>query len=69
MVRYEHLPIYKAAMDAAAHFEQAVVAQMIRANSACERQPEIIRLRLAGEVKAPNLMHALHFSALQWPTG
>lgn len=85
MARYEHLPIYKAALDAAVHFEQVVagfsryhkyslgtelrhasrlvVEQVIRANSARERLPELIRLRdglehllvlmrLAKEVKA-----------------
>ena len=65
--RYEHLPIYKAALDAAVHFENVVagfsryhkytlgtelrnasrlvVKQVIRANSARERLPELIRLR------------------------
>jgi len=85
MARYEHLPIYKAALDAAVHFENVVagfsryhkytlgtelrnasrlvVEQVIRANSARERLPELIRLRdglervlvlmrLAKEVKA-----------------
>jgi len=85
MARYEHLPIYKAALDAAVHFEKvvagfsryhkytlgtelrnasrAVVEQVIRANSARERLPELVRLRdrlerllvlmrLAKEVKA-----------------
>ena len=85
MARYEHLPIYKAALDAAVHFENVVagfsryhkytlgtelrnasrlvVEQVIGANSARERLPELIRLRdglervrvlmrLAKEVKA-----------------
>jgi len=67
LARYEHLPIYKAALDAAVHFEKVVagfsryhkytlgtelrnasrlvVEQVIRANSARERLPELIRLR------------------------
>jgi len=85
MARYEHLPIYKAALDAAVHFEQVVagfsryhkytlgtelrrasrevVLGIIRANSARERLPQLLRLRdlleevlvvlrLAKEVKA-----------------
>ena len=102
MARYEHLPIYKAALDAAVHFEKVVagfsryhkytlgtelrnasreaVEQVIRANAARNRAPELIRLRdqlervlvllrLAKEVKAFNLMHAPRFSALRWPIG
>ena len=85
VARYEHLPVYKAALEAAVHFETAVagfslyhkytrgtevrnasrlvVEQVIRANSARQRLPELIRrrdglervlvlLRLAKEVKA-----------------
>ncbi|HRH80231.1 MAG TPA: four helix bundle protein [Thiobacillaceae bacterium] len=96
MARYEHLPIYKAALDAAVHFEQvvacfsryhkyslgtelrhasrAVVEQVIRANSARERMPELIRLRdglervlvllrLAKEVKAFRSFQAYQHAA------
>jgi hypothetical protein len=85
MARYEHLPIYKAALDAAVHFEQVVagfsryhkyslgtelrqasrgvIQQVIRANAARERLPQLLKLRddleavlvllrLAKEVKA-----------------
>jgi len=85
MARYEHLPIYKAALDAAVHFEQVVagfsryhkyslgtelrqasrevIQQVIRANAARERLPQLhklrddleavlVLLRLAKEVKA-----------------
>ena len=85
MACYEHLPIYKAALDAAVHFEQvvagfsryhkyslgtelrqagrAVIGQVIRANAARERLPQLLELRadleevlvllrLAKEVKA-----------------
>ncbi len=85
MARYEHLPIYKAALDAAVHFEnvvagfsryhkyslgtelrqasRGVIQQVIRANAARERLPQLLKLRddleavlvllrLAKEVKA-----------------
>ena len=85
MARYEHLPIYKVALDAAVHFEQVVagfsryhkyslgtelrqasrevIQQVIRANAARERLPQLLKLRddleavlvllrLAKEVKA-----------------
>jgi hypothetical protein len=85
VARYEHLPIYKAALDAAVHFEQVVagfsryhkyslgtelrqasrevIQQVIRANAARERLPQLLKLRddleavlvllrLAKEVKA-----------------
>lgn len=67
MARYEHLPIYKAALDAAVHFEKVVagfscyhkytlgtelrhasrqvVEQVIHANAARDRLPELMRLR------------------------
>lgn len=63
---YEHLPIYKAAVGAAVHFEQVVagfsryhkyslgtelrqasrtvIQQVIRANAARERLPELLKL-------------------------
>lgn len=96
MARYEHLPIYKAALDAAVHFENVVagfsryhkytlgtelrnasrlvVEQVIRANSARERLPELIRLRdglervlvllrLAKEVKAFKSFQAYQHAA------
>ena len=72
MARYEHLPIYKAALDAAVHFEQVVagfsryhkytlgtelrqasrevIQQVIRANAARERLPELLKLRDGLEV-------------------
>jgi hypothetical protein len=85
VARYEHLPIYKAALDAAVHFEnvvagfsryhkyslgtelrqasRGVIQQVIRANAARERLPQLLKLRddleavlvllrLAKEVKA-----------------
>ena len=67
MARYEHLPIYKQAMDVAVHFERIVagfsryhkytlgselrnksrevVALIIKANAAQDKQPELIVLR------------------------
>ena len=67
MARYEHLPIYKAALDAAVHFEQVVagfsryhkyslgtelrqasrgvIQQVIRANAARVRLPQLLKLR------------------------
>lgn len=64
MARYEHLPIYKAALDAAVYFEKVVegfsryhkytrgtelrnasrevVEQVIRANAARNRAPELL---------------------------
>ena len=96
MARYEHLPIYKAAVDAAVHFEQvvagfsryhkyslgtelrqasrAVIQQVIRANAARERMPELVRLRddleavlvllrLAKEVKAFRSFQAYQHAA------
>ena len=96
MARYEHLPIYKAALDAAVHFENVVagfsryhkytlgtelrnasrlvVEQVIRANSARARLPELIRLldglervlvlmRLAKEVKAFKSFQAYQHAA------
>ena len=96
MARYEHLPIYKAALDAAVHFENVVagfpryhkytlgtelrnasrevVEQIIRANGARNRSPELIRLRdslervlvllrLAKEVKAFKSFQAYQHAA------
>ncbi len=96
MARYEHLPIYKAALDAAVHFEKVVagfsryhkytlgtelrnasreaVEQVIRANAARNRAPELIRLRdqlervlvllrLAKEVKAFKSFQAYQHAA------
>ena len=96
MARYEHLPIYKAALDAAVHFEQVVagfsryhkyslgtelrhasrrvVEQVIHANSARERLPELLKLRdgleavlvllrLAKEVKAFKSFQAYQHAA------
>ena len=67
MARYEHLPIYKQALDVAVYFERAVagfsryhkytlgtelrnqsreiVGLVIRANSARDKQPELLILR------------------------
>lgn len=67
MARYEHLPIYKQAMDIAVHFEKLVagfsryhkytlgselrnksreiVALIVRANAAHDKQPELLALR------------------------
>jgi hypothetical protein len=67
VARYEHLPIYKQAMDVAVHFEQIVagfsryhkytlgtelrntsreiVGIIIQANSARDKQPDLLRLR------------------------
>jgi len=102
VARYEHLPIYKAALDAAVYFEQVlagfsryykyclgtelrqasrgVIQQVIRANAARERLPQLLKLRgdleavlvlllLAKEVKAFNIIHAPRFLALRWPIG
>jgi len=67
MARYEHLPIYKQAMDVAVHFEKIVagfsryhkytlgtelrnksrevVALIVKANAARDKQPELLILR------------------------
>lgn len=67
MARYEHLPIYKQALDVAVHFERVVagfsryhkytlgtelrnksreiVALVVKANSAREKPPHLVRLR------------------------
>ena len=96
MARYEHLPIYKAALDAAVHFEQVVagfsryhkyslgtelrqasrgvIQQVIRANAARERLPQLLKLRddleavlvllrLAKEVKAFKSFQAYQHAA------
>ncbi len=96
MARYEHLPIYKAALDAAVHFEQVVagfsryhkyslgtelrqasrgvIQQVIRANAARERLPQLLKLRddleavlvllrLAKEVKAFKRFQAYQHAA------
>jgi hypothetical protein len=58
MARYEHLPIYRAVVDAVVHFEQ-----VIQTNSTRERLSQLLKLRddleavlvllrLAKEVKA-----------------
>ncbi len=69
MARYEHLPIYKQAMDVAVHFEKvvagfsryhkytlgtelrnqsrAVVALIMKANAARDKQPHLLALREA----------------------
>ena len=69
MARYEHLPIYKQAMDVAVHFEKvvagfsryhkytlgtelrnqsrAVVAQIMKANAARNKRPQLLQLREA----------------------
>ena len=98
MARYEHLPIYKAALDVAVHFEKVVagfsryhkytlgselrngsrgvVEQIVRANSAPDRLPELVRLRdrlesllltmrLAKEVKAFKSFQAYAFAVEQ----
>ena len=96
MARYEHLPIYKQAMDVAVHFEKIVagftryhkytlgselrnksrevVALIIKANAAQDKQPELIVLRerleellilmrLAKEVRAFQSFKSFQFAA------
>jgi len=44
MARYEHLPIYKQAMDVAVHFEK-VVALIMKANATRDKHPHLLHLR------------------------
>ena len=96
MARYEHLPIYKQAMEVAVYFEKIVagfsryhkytlgtelrnksrevVVLIIKANSAAERQPELLALRecleellilmrLAKEMRAFKSFKSFQFAA------
>jgi len=98
MARYEHLPIYKQAMDVAVHFEKVVagfsryhkytlgselrtkshevVALIVKANAARDRQTELLRLRealdellilvrLAKEVRAFRSFKSFQFATEQ----
>ena len=95
MARYEHLPIYKQAMDVAVHFEKIVagftryhkytlgselrnqsrevVAQIVKANAARDKPPELlvlrerleellILMRLAKEVRAFKSFQSFQFA-------